>query len=58
MMEDAAIDFKADSRLVVVRGGINYSERLHKNFPDTYYFLWEQNQFRQLLQVSGKLSEK
>jgi hypothetical protein len=47
-------EFHLDSRLMIVRCGMNYSERLQKNIPDTYYFLWERNGFQQLLHISGK----
>jgi hypothetical protein len=56
--EGADNQFHLDSRLMIVRCGQNYSERLQKNTPDTYYFLWEGNQFRQLLHVSGTASER
>jgi len=52
------IDFRSESRLVIIRTGINYSERLQKNVPDVYYFVWEANRFRQLLFVSGKQSRQ
>ena len=52
--EGAGVDFRLDSRLVVVKGGINYSEALKANVPDVYYFIWEEGRFRQLLYVSGK----
>jgi hypothetical protein len=51
-------EFHPDSRLMIVRCGLNYSERLQKNVPDTYYFLWERDGFRQLLFMSGKTSGK
>jgi hypothetical protein len=47
-------EFHSDSRLMIVRCGLNYSDRLQKNIPDTYYFLWDGNRFRQLLFISGK----
>jgi len=54
--EGANNEFRVDSRLMIVRCGLNYSERLQKNVPDTYYFVLEQRRFRQLLFVSGKQS--
>lgn len=51
-------EFHSDSRLMIVRCGLNYSDRLKKNSPDTYYFVWEENRFRQLLFVSGKEAGK
>jgi hypothetical protein len=50
-------EFHSDSRLMIVRCGLNYS-RLQKNIPDTYYFLWEGEQFRRVLYVSGKAAGK
>ncbi len=44
---------KLDSRLMIIRCGMNYSEELQKNLPDTYYFVWESNRFRQLLKIPG-----
>jgi hypothetical protein len=54
MFDGAAIEFRVESRLVIVFCGRNYSERLQKNVPDAYYFVWEGNRFRQLPHVSGK----
>ena len=47
-------EFHLDSRLMIVRCGMNYSERLHANFPDAHYFLWDGTRFRQLLFIPGK----
>jgi len=47
-------EFHVDSRLMIVRCGMNYSERLQRNFPDTYYFVWDYYRFRQVLFVPGK----
>jgi hypothetical protein len=47
-------EFHIDSRLMIVRCGLHFSERLQKNVPDMYYFLWEGNRFRRLLYVSGE----
>jgi hypothetical protein len=52
--EGAGIESHADSRLVVIRAGINYSEPLQKNVPDVYYFTWEDNRFRQIQFIPGK----
>jgi hypothetical protein len=52
--EGSGVDFRPDSRLVIVRGGINYSDRLKANVPDVYYLLWEGERFRQLLFISGR----
>jgi hypothetical protein len=52
--EGSAVEHRVDSRLVIVRAGINYSEALRANVPDVYYFAWEDDRFRKLLFVSGK----
>jgi len=51
--EGSGDEFHVDSRLMMVRCGMNYSERLQKNFPDTYYFVWDYYRFRQILFVPG-----
>jgi len=53
--EGATDEFHPDSRLMIVRCGLNYSERMRKNVPDTYYFLLDGDRFRQLLRIQGKL---
>jgi len=52
--EGTGDEFRLDSRLMIVRCGLNYSERLQKNIPDTYYFVLDQGAFRQILFVPGK----
>ena len=56
MMEGSGIEFHTNSRLVVVRAGLNYSERLQKNVPDVHYFVWEEGRFREVLHISGRQS--
>jgi hypothetical protein len=53
--EGAADEFHLDSRLMIVRCGLNYSERMRKNVPDTYYFLLDGDCFRQPLHIPGKV---
>jgi hypothetical protein len=52
--ENSSVDYRLDSRLIIVRCGLNYSERLDRNIPDAYYFVLEDNRFRQILHLSGK----
>ena len=52
--ENSGVDHRLDSRLMIVRCGLNYSERLQRNVPDTHYFVWEENRFRRILFVPGK----
>jgi len=54
--DGSGVDFRPDSKLVIVRGGINYSERLKANVPDVFYLVWEEDHFRQILFVPGKKS--
>jgi hypothetical protein len=58
MMADAAIEFRPNSRLVMIRSGMNWSERLQKNLPDTSWFVWEGRSFRRILFVAGKQPEQ
>jgi hypothetical protein len=43
--ENSGVDFRLDSRLMILRCGLNYSERLQRNVPDTYYLVWDGNSF-------------
>jgi hypothetical protein len=56
--EGTGDEFHIDSRLMIVRCGMNFSESLKKNVPDLYYFVWENNRFRQLMFISGKQPER
>jgi hypothetical protein len=51
--ENSGVDFHVNSRLLVLRCGLNYSERLQTNVPDAYYFVWEGERFREILHVPG-----
>jgi hypothetical protein len=51
--DGSGVEYRRDSRLVVVKGGINYSKLLNANVPDTYYFVWEGDRFRQILHISA-----
>jgi hypothetical protein len=52
--ENSGVDFHVNSRLLVLRCGLNYSERLQTNVPDAYYFVWEGERFNQILRVPGE----
>jgi hypothetical protein len=54
LFEGTGDEFHVDSRLMIVRCGMNYSDRLQTNIPDTWYFVWEPNRFREVFFVSGK----
>ena len=49
--ENSGIDFRVNSRLLVLRCGLKYSERLQTNVPDGYYFVWEGERFKEILHV-------
>jgi hypothetical protein len=51
--ENSGVEFRVNSRLLVLRCGLNYSERLQTNVPDAYYFVWEAERFSQILHVPG-----
>jgi hypothetical protein len=42
MFEGAGLWGRVDSRLLIVRGGNTWVERLGAIVPDTYYFLWKE----------------
>jgi hypothetical protein len=54
LFDGSGIESHLESRLVIIRSGINYSERLQKNVPDAHYFVWEDNRFSRILFISGK----
>ena len=56
--ENSGVEHYVTSRLFVLRCGLNYSERLRRNIPDTYYFVWEGSHFRQILKTPGNPSNK
>ena len=49
--ENSGVDFRVNSRLLILRCGLNYSERLKTNVPDAYYFVWDGQQFKEILRV-------
>ena len=53
-LEGSGVDYRLNSRLVVVKCGFNYCDGDKANSPDRYYFVWESGRFRRLLFVSGK----
>jgi hypothetical protein len=48
---------RLDSRLLIIRCGMTWLERIDRIVPDTYYFLWEGDHFRRLLKVAADESE-
>ena len=52
--EHSGVEYRVDSRLMIVKCGLNYSIRLERNIPDTYYFVLDNNRFRQILRISGE----
>ncbi|MBI1761863.1 MAG: hypothetical protein HYR56_10545 [Acidobacteria bacterium] len=42
------VEQRANSRLMIVRCGLNFILRLNRNVPDTFYFVWKNNRFRLL----------
>jgi len=53
--ENSGVDFRVNSRLLLLLCGLNYPERLQTNVPDAYYFVWEDNKFKQILDVVSKM---
>lgn len=52
--EGPGVDFRLDSRLVIVNTGMDWDDKLNRRIEDTYYFVWEADHFRRLLLVAGK----
>ena len=52
--EGSGVEVRPDSRLMILRCGLNYDQQLQRNVPDVYYFLLEGNGFRKLAQLHGK----
>jgi hypothetical protein len=52
--EGSGVDVRLDSRLMVVRCGLNFDEQLQRNVPDVYYFALEDDRFRELAHLHGK----
>jgi len=42
----AGVWTRPDSRLLIIRCGKTFIERLDDVVPDTYYFVWEDSQFK------------
>jgi len=49
--ENSGVEHEIGSRLFILRCGLNYSGRLQKNVPAVSYFVWEEDQFRQILSI-------
>lgn len=49
--ENSRADFRVNSRLRILRCGLNYSERLQTNVPDAHYFVWDGQRFNEILGV-------
>ncbi len=51
--ENSGVDVRVNSRLLVLRCGLNFSEHLQTNIPDAYYFVWQGERFDRVLHVAG-----
>ncbi len=47
----AGVWTRPDSRLLIVRCGKTYIERLDDVVPDTYYFAWDGTRFQHVMRV-------
>jgi len=52
--EGFGVDTRTDSRLLILRCGLNFDVELNRNVPDVYYFLLESQGFRELLHLRGR----
>ena len=44
----SGVEVQANSKLIIVHCGLNYSVLSHRNVPDVYYFVFENQHFRKL----------
>lgn len=49
--ENSGVDFRVNSRLLILRCGLNYSECLQTNVPDAHYFVWDGQRFNEILRI-------
>ena len=42
----SGVEYRVDSKLLIVRCGLNFNLRQNKNIPDTYYYAWEEERVR------------
>lgn len=52
MFQNGGVDYRVDSRLLIIGCGGKLDDN-GDNTPDYFYFLWETNRFRLLLEVPG-----
>ena len=52
--EGFGVDTRLDSKLLILRCGLNFDEQLKRNIPDVYYFLLDGQAFREVLHLHGK----
>jgi hypothetical protein len=52
--EGFGVEVRPESRLMVLRCGLNFDVRLQRNVPDVYYFVLEGEGFHQLAHFHGK----
>ena len=56
--EGFRVETRVDSRLLILRCGLNYDEELQRNVPDVYYFVLEGQRFRRLLHLHGQSARR
>ena len=52
--EGFGVEVRLDSRLMVLRCGLNFDKTSGRNVPDVYYFVLEYQRFRELAHLHGK----
>jgi hypothetical protein len=52
--EGSGVEFHVESRLAIVRCGLNFDKRLNRNLPDLYYFVLEDQAFKEILRLRGR----
>jgi hypothetical protein len=52
--EGCGVEVRLESRLMIVRCGLNFDKQLQRNVPDVYYFALEEQRFREMAHLDGK----
>ena len=49
--DEDVVSYRVNSRLFVIKCGKTWIERLQKNLPDVFYFVWRNGSFREVAHV-------
>ena len=52
--EGSGVEFRVESRLAIVKCGSNFDKRLNRNMPELYFFVLENQSFKEILRLRGR----